>query len=465
MREPGGGVTVLLALNDPPPASVLLLVEIPERGTTAVRGSGHGRIIHPRAGASNVSPFGGIRTQASNFLPMHRQLRVGGGMVMEQGIRARFSRRRFVQGAGLLGAQAVVGTSLFALACDGRPIGELQPADANGILLPTGFRSRVIARSGSAVPGTEHIWHGAPDGAAVFDSGDGGWIYVSNSEKNPGGGVGALRFSASGEVVDAYWICNGTRRNCAGGATPWGSWLSCEEVATGLVYECDPRGEDAQIVRPALGTFNHEAVAFDTVGRAYLTEDRSDGRLYRFTPNAAEDLSAGLLEVMGVDAASNVSWYEVPNPNPASGETATRNQVPESYAFNGGEGIDSNGVEIYFTTKGDNRVWQLDLARDVLSVVYDHATDLLQHLSGVDNLLVAPNDGLIIAEDGGNMELVLIAKAGLALPLLRVEGQATSELTGPAFDPSRTRLYFSSQRGTDGKGITYEVEGPFGLLG
>lgn len=375
------------------------------------------------------------------------------------------SRRQFVRAAGAVGAHVVVGSSLFAFGCDGRPIGELQSADANGIQLPVGFRSRILATSGQQVPGTAHVWHGAPDGGAVFASGDGGWIYVSNSEKSPGGGVGALRFSAAGQVTAAYSICTGTRLNCAGGATPWGTWLSCEEVPTGLVYECDPFGNQSQIAQPALGTFKHEAVAFDADGRAYLTEDSPNGCLYRFTPNAAGNLGSGALEVLAADADSNVQWYEVPNPNPADGEVPLRDQVAESYHFNGGEGIDARGDLVFFTTKGDNRVWQLDVARAKLAILYDRSTDPLGHLSGVDNLVVAPNDALVVAEDGGNMELVLLTSHGLALPLLRVLGQAASELAGPAFDSSHTRLYFSSQRGKNGAGITYEVEGPFYLLG
>ncbi|MFM8409977.1 MAG: translocation protein TolB, partial [Alphaproteobacteria bacterium] len=67
---------------------------------------------------------------------------------------------------------------------------------------------------------------------------------------------------------------------------------------------------------------------------------------------------------------------------------------------------------------------------------------------------------VVVAEDGGNMELVLITPDGGASALLRVTGQDESEIAGPAFDPSGTRLYFSSQRG-DGAGITYEVSGPF----
>ena len=144
------------------------------------------------------------------------------------------------------------------------PYGPLLGPDALGLMLPAGFTAREVARAGELVPGTAHVWHAFPDGGAVFRARRGGWIYVSNSEQfAPNGGVGALHFDRGGTIVDAYTICTGTSRNCAGGATPWRTWLTCEEVATGLVWECDPTGASVPVARTALGTFQHEAVTID----------------------------------------------------------------------------------------------------------------------------------------------------------------------------------------------------------
>ena len=97
----------------------------------------------------------------------------------------------------------------------GRP-GELGAPDDNGIRLPAGFRSRVVARAGTrAVDNSPYRWHKFPDGGATFSATDGGWIYVSNSEIPLIGGAGALRFAADSTVVD--------RRRGRGRCRPWGS--------------------------------------------------------------------------------------------------------------------------------------------------------------------------------------------------------------------------------------------------
>jgi secreted PhoX family phosphatase len=379
-------------------------------------------------------------------------------------------RRDFLRYA-LAVAGAAVGSTLWSKAFAAfpaqtgpSPYGPLLPADANGIMLPAGFTSREVARAGQVVPGTGYTWHMFPDGGATFRV-SGGWVYVSNSEWIPpaGGGVGALRFDRSGAIVDAYPICTGTLVNCAGGATPWRTWLTCEEHASGLVWECDPRGVDPAVARPALGTFKHEAVAADPrQRRLYLTEDESNGCFYRFTPTRWRHLDAGgVLEVASVAMSGAVTWLPVPNPNPVfPGGTATRLQVAGATAFNGGEGIAYSHKHIYFSTKGDNRVWDYDTVAQKLSVAYQTALDPGATLSGVDNIGASRSRDIVVAEDPGNLELVLMTPGGIVSPLLRVTGQSGTELAGPAFDPSNKRLYFSSQRG-NASGITYEVTGPF----
>lgn len=342
------------------------------------------------------------------------------------------------------------------------PYGPLLAPDALGIRLPAGFTAREIARAGSFVAGTPYVWHAFPDGGATFRArGGGAWVYVSNSEQGaPSGGVGAVRFDRHANIVDAYAICAGTARNCAGGATPCRTWLTCEEVAAGLVWECDPTGATPAVARTALGTFQHEAVAVDRHGRLYLTEDQPDGRFYRFTPDRARHLETGLLEVAVVTGGA-VSWLPVPDPNPTIGvDVPTRQQVPASTAFNGGEGIVYARRHLYFTTKGDNRVWGYDPRAETLTLLYDAALDPGMQLTGVDNVAASRSGDLFVAEDGGNMELVMITPDGIAAPLLQIVGQDGSELTGPAFDPSGRRLYVSSQRGNT-FGITYEITGPF----
>jgi secreted PhoX family phosphatase len=374
-------------------------------------------------------------------------------------------RRSFLRSTALAAGVAALGPTFWQRAYavtpqPGRgPYGPLGPVDANGVMLPKGFTSRILATTGSPAVGTGYVWHPAPDGGAVFPQPDGGWVYTSNSEVPGVGGVGALRFDADGEVVDGYRILTGTSQNCAGGPTPWGTWLSCEEHPLGQVYECDVTGPGQGVVKPALGRFSHEAVAIDHGrGQLYLTEDASDGRFYRFTPTAYPDLSDGVLEVLFVDEQGAVTWQPVRNPD----QPQSRNRLEGSAVFPGGEGVWFDSDHVYFTAKGDNRVWDLDVTNQRLAALYDaERMGPDAPLTGVDNLIVSQSADIFVAEDGGNLEIVMITPSGVVTPVVRLIGHDASEVCGPAFSPDGSRLYFSSQRGTDGRGVTYEVFGPF----
>lgn len=124
------------------------------------------------------------------------------------------------------------------------------------------------------------------------------------------------------------------------------------------------------------------------------------------------------------------------------------------------------GRDLLVHHEGDNRVWAYEAGRERIFPVYDGAalsreTSLLR---GVDNITATASGLLYVAEDRGNMEINTVDRGGRVSPFVRLYGQPTSELTGPAFAPDGSRLYFSSQRGSAGisaGGITYEVTGPF----
>lgn len=385
------------------------------------------------------------------------------------------TRRRFLAALSVTAAGPAVWAAILS---DGRVrsapfIDDLGAPDQYGIRLPSGFSARRLARSGDPVVGTTYDWHAAPDGGGVaVRPGRSGWSYVSNSEVGGGrGGVSAIDFDVDGKVVAARSVLTGSERNCAGGMTPWGTWLSCEEVDLGRVFEVDPFGPPtdagSSAVRPNLGAFRHEAAAIDPLsGVVYLTEDAPVGRLYRFVPTRSGQVLNGSLYAarssvepssMVVGEEAQVSWMPAVTDAPdRSGGTS---------AFDGGEGAWVSDGRLLFTTKGDSRVWSLDFDRQVLNVVHDGVAVPDTPLSNVDNITTHPTTGdIYVAEDGGDMQLCVLRERNGEVEIravLQIVGQDSSEITGPVFSPDGRRLYVSSQRGDDGRGQTFEIEGPF----
>ena len=387
-------------------------------------------------------------------------------------------RRRELIGMGIGGVAAVsLGAAfwdeLFGEAQSrplrrGRGYGPLGTPDEHGIRLPDGFSSRIVARGDEPVAATGYRWHLASDGMATFPRDDGGYVLVSNSETVEGG-ASALRFGRDGKVEDAYRILSGTTQNCSGGGTPWGTWLSCEEVEEGRVWECDPSGRRRPVAHEAMGVFKHEAAAVDPRGRrVYLTEDLIDGGLYRYTPSDWPDLSRGVLEIARVQGES-VEWVKLPDP--LARRERTRRQVEGSLELKRGEGIWLDGTTLYVSTTADHRVHAYDTRRERLTVIYDGLASRSAPLLRVDQMTGSPGGEIFVCEDIATEEIDMgvVDRDRRVSRFLAITGpqHERSEITGVTFDPSGRRMFFASQRAfpeselLPGPGAIYEITGPF----
>lgn len=293
----------------------------------------------------------------------------------------------------------------------------------------------VLVRNHEVGTGSDAAFFGAP---AVYDSGTG----ISN------GGTTNLVFRDGAFVrIDAN--LGGTRTNCAGGITPWGSWLSCEEVGSdavssagrkhGYVFECaaDPTQTSAEPI-VGMGRFAHEAVAIDpATGIAYQTEDSSGkSGFYRYIPNVLPGgmgslAQGGRLQMAKVKGQNNVNvapaeldqsyeleWVDIADPDQNRGTATAVNGTTigncagpfvQGWAqgglrMNRGEGIWYFAGKMYvMDTSGGNvgrgAIWELDLVGQTLSCIYASASELVGDAG--DNLTVSPRGGLLICEDGG----------------------------------------------------------------
>lgn len=399
-------------------------------------------------------------------------------------------------------------------------VGDNLPGVSHSLYAPAGFNVRVVARAGvNPVTKTAEgvLCHINCDGGAVFPHPtDGGWVYASNSETTPGG-VGAVRFAADGTVTDYYRILANTRNNCAGGATPWGTWLSCEEVSTGYVFECQPFGTAEQAVRKdALGSRpGREAVAIDPINHVcYQTLDSGNQPFVRFVSNPDDlevlpngvtrmRLESGVSQRLHIPAFNSLpALTNVGIANTAAGSQTLRQARPIQWVtdvagtatlFNGGEGIwyyevpealrtipsagtvPTRGL-IFFTTKNDGRVFAVDIENNLIELIVDgqngqaftnlrNSNGALSNWNQVDNLVVSPSGDAMVAEDGDSMRLAIVINNQPSKLLMQIT-RGGSEICGPAFHPDGSRLYFSSQRGPSGvtgtgaSGTIYEMTIP-----
>lgn len=411
--------------------------------------------------------------------------------------------------------------------------GPLVP-DPEGLLdLPTGFRYRVISSFGERMD-DGFLSPDSYDGMGCFALDERRVVLVRNHELKadeqevgpirgkprsaidaydrntrdlvlPGGTTTLTYDMVSGRVESQHLSLVGTIRNCAGGITPWGSWLSCEEDVTlagdgvgrdhGWVFEVPARarGLVAPVPLTAMGRFNHEAAAVDSrTGIVYLTEDRDDSLLYRFLPNVKGDLIHGgrlqalaLAEPGLVDSrnwhGADIShgawkatrWIDLDGVESPGDDLRLRGHAHGALLFARGEGIHFGEGEFYFccTSGGAARLGQIMRYRpsrfegqpeersepgQLQSFVEStNAADL----NFGDNLTVAPNGHLIICEDQYTDTVVNhlrgITPAGEIYTFARLHTQ--TELAGACFSPDGRTLFVN----VFSPGKTLAITGPW----
>lgn len=454
--------------------------------------------------------------------------------------RSRFARRRFLKQGGLAaGAALTLGPVGRLLAQAPAPIGHqagfgpIKPVHdmTTGLPLlelPAGFSylsfgwSGEPLRSGQRTP-NKHDGMGIArsDGDVLtlvrnheITSGDGSFAPASATYDSPcAGGTVTLRFDGrAGKLLDAHASLSGTLVNCSGGTTPWGTWLSCEEIVSaagtvrlenvdidlahdhGFVFEVPGEGvSNAEPLR-AMGQFRHEAATVDPrSGIVYMTEDHApDAGFYRFVPKTRGELRRGgrlqMLRAVGAadlrrghaaGARFPVEWVEIEQPESGVGGKDGDSGVLEQGLANGGsmftrlEGCIAGDNVVYFTSTngGDancGQVWAYHPDDEQLRLLYQSSDPAV--LDYPDNVVMSPRGGLVLCQDaeGDDQHLYGLGTDGQLFTFARnntlLNGEkgfsgdySDSEWAGSCFSPDGKWLFANVQL----PGFSVAITGPW----
>ena len=407
-------------------------------------------------------------------------------------------------------------------------------ADPDGILdLPPGFAYRVFSRTGDLMDDGLFV-PGDHDGMAAYPRPDGKTVLVRNHElsadeieKSPfgtanelvsqvplekmfdpglpdiGGTTTMVYDTRTGSLESHFLSLAGTLRNCAGGPTPWNSWVTCEESVQKAVdgherdhgYNFDVPADASELVDPVplidMGRFYHEAIAVDPKSWiVYQTEDRSDGLIYRFIPNQPGNLAAGgrlqalaIRDMPSVDTrnwerravhvgqALDISWIDIVNVESPEDDLRHQGFSNGAAMFARGEGMWYGNGAIYFAcTNGGaartGQIWRYVPSRlegTTAEDIYPGQLDLFIEpnnsnlLENADNVTVAPWGDLILCEDGVGVQFLVGVTPEGNLYKFGKNSLNDSEFAGVTFSPDGTTLFVNIQF----PGLTLAITGPF----